>query len=114
MQLKATLTLAWLFQPNAVGVGVTVCVTDGAARSSFATTEPPPVLPTRSVAEDVNVWPPVSTVWLALAGVGPLATPEPVSVADQLTETGEVLFQPAAFGAGETAPVTVGAVLSSV
>src|SRR3954453_22114985 len=86
---------------------------NGSARSSLTTTEPLPVLPTRSVAEEVRGWPAVSSVWLALAGAGPLATPAPVSVADQLTETGAVLFQPAAFEAGETAPVTAGLVLSS-
>jgi hypothetical protein len=46
------------------------------------------------------------------AGVGPVFTPEPASVAVQLTVT-LVLFQPAPFGAGVCDPVTVGAVPST-
>src|SRR5205807_362100 len=47
----------------------------------------------------------------AVAGVGPLPTPDPASAAVQVTVT-SLLFQPAAFGAGDSVALTVGPVLS--
>jgi hypothetical protein len=54
----------------------------------------------------------VLLVTLSLDGVGPLAMPEPASVAVQAIVT-SALFQPAAFPGGDVAPVTEGGVLSS-
>ena len=80
--------------------------------SSFTVTEPVPLLPSRSVAVDVFVTPAVLALTESDSGVGPLATPEPASVALQAMPT-LPLFQPAALGVGATAPVTTGAALSS-
>jgi hypothetical protein len=85
----------------------------GAALSTRTVTDPGrPTLPRRSVAVEVRVTMPLA-VTLADAGVGPLATPDPASVAVHVTVV-SVLFQPAAFGAGESAAVTAGPVLSTV
>jgi hypothetical protein len=65
-----------------------------------------------SVADAVRTTLAVSAVTESLAGVGPLATPEPASVADHVTPT-SALCQPATLAAGETAPLTCGPVLSS-
>src|SRR5205814_833075 len=60
----------------------------------------------------VFVTPAVLALTESDSGVGPLATPEPASVALQAMPT-LPLFQPAALGVGATAPVTTGAALSS-
>ena len=57
--------------------------------------------------------PVVLVVCESLAGFGPVATPEPESLALQAIAT-LLLFQPAAFGAGDRVPVTTGAVPSTV
>jgi hypothetical protein len=111
-QVKLAVT-AVLFQPLAFGTGDRLPVINGGDLSTLTVTEPLPVLPSRSVAVDVNVVPAVLPDCDALAGVGPVAKPEPASVADHVTVTLE-LFQPAALGAGLTLAVTVGPVLSSV
>src|SRR3954451_7223433 len=102
-----------LFQPLAFPNGEREPVMPGALLSSLTATEPPPTLPTRSVAVDVFVAPVVFAVCESVAGDGPEVTPEPESVADQMIDT-LALFQPAAFAAGDTAPVTTGPVLSLV
>jgi hypothetical protein len=109
-QVKETVT-SLLFQPLPFAAGLRAPVIVGADLSSFTVTEPFPTLPSRSVAVDVLVTPAVFEVCESVPGVGPDATPEPASVADQVIETLE-LFQPAAFGEGATTPVTTGAVLS--
>jgi hypothetical protein len=76
------------------------------------TTEPLPEFPSRSLAVADFVTPDVFPVTESVAGVGPLATPEPESLADHVIETFE-LRQPAAFAAGVMLDaVTVGPVLS--
>jgi hypothetical protein len=65
------------------------------------------------VADEVFVTPAVFAVTESLAGVGPDATPEPLSLADQVMETLS-LRQPAAFAAGVADAVTCGPVLSSL
>jgi hypothetical protein len=109
--VKATVT-SELFQPNAFAAGLRLPVIVGVILSSFTVTEPVPALPRRSVAEDVFVTPVVFDDCESPAGVGPLATPEPPpSFADHVIAT-LLLFHPAAFGAGESAAVTAGPVLS--
>src|SRR5436190_1362661 len=110
-QLKPTVTSV-LFQPLTFAAGLRVPVMPGADLSSFTVTEPVPLLPSRSVAVDVFVTPAVLALTESDSGVGPLATPEPASVALQAMPT-LPLFQPAALGVGATAPVTTGAALSS-
>jgi hypothetical protein len=110
-QVKATETLL-LFHPNGVEAGESACVIVGAVLSSLTTTEPVPVLPTRSLAVADFVTPIVLLATVSLDGVGPLAMPEPESVAVQAIVT-SALFQPAAFRGGDVAPVTDGSVLSS-
>jgi hypothetical protein len=110
-QLNDTVTSV-LFQPFAFAAGLLEPVIVGAFLSSFRVTEPLPTFPSRSVAVDVLVTPAVGVICESVAGVGPEATPEPTSVADQAIET-FALFQPAAFAAGETVAVTAGPVLSS-
>src|ERR671936_194386 len=73
----------------------------GLTLSILIVTDPLPVKPSRSVADAVFTVPFVFGETLSLAGVGPDATPEPTSLADQLMVT-LLLFQPAAFGAGDT------------
>ena len=111
-QVNETVTFV-LFQPKAFGAGASECPTVGACLSSLTVTEPLPVLPRRSAAVELNTVPVAAVFEFSVfdAGVGPDAMPEPASVADHVTDT-LLLFQPAAFGAGETAPVTVGPVLS--
>src|SRR5437870_5071659 len=111
LQLNETVT-SLLFQPLALAAGLRLPAIVGACLSSLTVTEPLPTLPTRSVAVDVWV---VVPFWFSdsVAGVGPLATPEPASVALQVTVT-LALFQPAALAAGVSAAVTVGPVLSRV
>jgi len=111
-QAKLTVTFV-LFQPFAFGAGFRVAVIDGASLSSLMLIDPFPTLPTRSVAVEVLLALGVETVWLSAAGVGPLATPDPASTADQVIETSP-LNQAAALAVGETAAVTVGPVLSTV
>jgi hypothetical protein len=85
----------------------------GFTLSSFTTTEPFPTLPSLSVAVEANVFASVFPDCESVAGVGPLATPEPdPSFADQVILTWLLLFHPAAFAAGESDAVTVGPVLS--
>jgi len=108
-QAKLTTTFA-LFHPLTLAAGLRLPEIDGLFLSSLTTTEPDPELPSASVAEDVLVTV-VFEVTLSEAGVGPLATPEPLSVAVQVIET-FALFQPAPFGDGDTAAVTTGPVLS--
>jgi hypothetical protein len=113
LQTKLTATSV-LFQPAAFGLGETEAWMVGATLSSLTTTEPLPLLPSWSVAVAVFVTPAVLPFWLSVAGLGPLATPDPEpSDALQVIVT-LLLFQPAALGAGERLPVTVGPVLSSV
>lgn len=109
-QLKPTVT-SLLFQPFALAAGDRSPVIVGAVLSSLIVIEPDPELPRRSVAVDVLVTPAVLDVCESVAGVGPVATPDPASVADHVTETFES-FQPAPLGVGESAPVTTGPVLS--
>src|SRR6266511_427548 len=109
-QVKLTVT-AVLFHPLAFAAGLRPPAIVGAVLSSLTATEPLAVLPSRSVALDVLVTAAVLAVTLSVAGVGPLATPAPTSVALQVIVT-LALVQPAAFGAGESAAVTVGPVLS--
>jgi hypothetical protein len=110
-QLKAAVTSV-LFHPLAFAAGDRPPVIDGAALSSLTTADPVPVFPRRSVAVAVFVVPAVLAETLSFAGVGPLATPLPLSAALQMIET-LLWSQPAAFGRGERTPVTVGPVLSS-
>ena len=111
-QVKLTVTLV-LFQPFEFAAGLRLAVRDGASLSSLIAIEPLPTLPTRSVAVEVWMVLGVETVWLSVAGVGPVPTPEPASVADQVIVT-SWLNQAAALGLGDTAAVTVGPVLSTV
>src|SRR4051812_8298771 len=92
-QVKPTVTLV-LFQPLTLGAGLRVALIEGAVLSSLTVTEPEPLLPSRSVAVALLLTPFVSSVTLAVAGVGPLPTPDPpVSVALQVMVT-TLLFQP--------------------
>jgi len=100
-----------LFQPFAFAAGEREPLIKGGILSSLTVTLPVPVFPNRSVAIDVRLAPVVFEFCELVDGVGPDPTPEALSLADQLTDT-LLLFQPAAFGAGETAPVTTGPVLS--
>src|SRR5688500_14093293 len=109
--VKPTVTFV-LFQPAAFGAGLRVASMDGAVLSSFTATEPFPTFPTLSVAVAVFVTPAVFAVWLSVAGVGPVLTPEPASAVVQSTVT-SLLFHPAPFGAGLSAPLTTGPVLSA-
>jgi hypothetical protein len=111
-QVKDTVTSV-LFQPLAFAGGALLPTIEGMVLSSLTVTEPLPTLPSLSVAVAVFDTPAVSTATESVAGVGPLATPEPASVADQAMLT-LLLFQPAAFGAGLTAAVSVGPVLSTM
>ena len=101
-----------LFQPNAFAAGLPLPAIVGFVLSSLIGTLPVPVFPSRSVAVAVFVVPSVSAVTVSVAGVGPLATPEPASVADQVIVT-SLLRHPPALSAGETVGVTTGPVLSS-
>src|SRR5947209_6696195 len=111
VQVKLTVTLV-LFQPFALAAGVRLPLMVGLVVSRLTGTVPVPVLPRASVAVADLVTTP-SVVTLSVAGVGPLVTPDPASVAFQVIVTAP-LFHPPAFGAGERVPVTVGPVLSSV
>jgi hypothetical protein len=82
LQMKPTVT-SWLYQ----GVGSASDEMIGATLSSLIVTEPLPVLPRRSVAVDVFTVASVFPDCESVAGAGPLATPEPASVADQVIET---------------------------
>jgi hypothetical protein len=75
-------------------------------------TEPVAELPTRSVAVEVLVAMPFEVSWLE-AGDGPVATPEPASVAVQVRSV-LALFQPFPLAAGLRDGVTTGPVLSDV
>jgi hypothetical protein len=112
LQVKDTVTSV-LFQPLAFAAGLRLPVMVGPPLSSFTVTDPFPTFPNLSVAAEVSVTPNAVVFAFSdwVAGVGPLATPEPASVALQVMDTLE-LFQPAAFGAGDSAAVTVGPVLS--
>src|ERR1051326_283967 len=111
---QVKLTVSWvLFQPFAFRGGLALPLMVGGVLSSLTVTEPVPELPSLSVAVDVMVVPVVFADWLSLAGVGPLPTPEPASVALQVIAT-LLLFHPAVLGAGLSAAVTVGPVLSRV
>jgi hypothetical protein len=100
-----------LFHPDAFGAGLRVPVIVGAVLSSLTVTEPFPTLPRRSLAVEVIVTPVVLAVCESEAGVGPEPTPDPASVADHVIVM-LLLFQPAAFAAGESAAATSGPVLS--
>jgi hypothetical protein len=101
-----------LFQPCPLGAGARLALIEGASLSSLITTEPFPALPRRSDAAADFVTPVVFEVTLSVAGVGPLATPEPESLADHVIVTFESR-QPAAFAAGVMLDaVTLGPVLS--
>ncbi len=112
-QVKLTVT-SLLFQPLPFAAGERLPVMVGAVLSSLTVTEPVPLLPTRSAAVAVFSAVP-SAVTLSVAGVGPLAIPEPpaLSVALQVMET-SVRYHPAVLvgAADERLPVTVGPVLS--
>jgi hypothetical protein len=110
--VKLTVTLP-LFQPFAFGAGLREALMDGGVLSSLTVTDPLPAFPTLSVAVDVFATPPagVFVCTASVAGVGPEAMPDPASVADHVIAT-SLLFQPAAFGVGDTAAVTVGPTLS--
>src|SRR5437870_9974720 len=110
-QEKLTVT-AVLFQPLLFGPGLRLAEIVGGCVSSFTVAEPFAELPSTSVACAVRVVVPLLET-LLVDGVR-LATPTPASLALQLIETGAVLFQPAAFGAGLTTPLTSGPVLSAV
>lgn len=98
--VKLTVTFV-LFQPAPLAAGERDPLIDGAVLSSFTVTDPLPELPRRSLAVAVLMTPALFAETLSVAGVGPEATPEPASLADQAIET-LLLFQPAAFGPGET------------
>jgi len=94
--------------------GAGVAVVTGGVLSSLTVTETVVVSPAMFVAVQVKVVPAVSAVTVLLVQPDDETTLEPGdgSVTLQLTVTGEVLFQPAAFGAGLTAGTTTGGVLS--
>ncbi len=103
-----------LLHPSALAAGLREPLIVGTVLSSLTVTEPLPALPSRSVAVEACVVP-VTGVLLfceSVAGVGPPPTPDPASLAAQAIPT-LPLFQPAAFGAGDSAAVTTGPVLSS-
>src|SRR3954469_4514340 len=100
-----------LFQPSPLGCGLRDALMVGLVLSSLTVTEPDPRLPRWSVAVAVFVSPAVLLVTESVAGVGPLPTPEPRSLADHVRST-LFLLQPAALAAGESAAVTTGPVLS--
>src|SRR5215204_3960652 len=101
-----------LFQPFVFAAGVREPVIVGAPLSSLTVTEPFPTFPSLSVAVAVFAMPGVFCCCESAAGVGPDATPDPPSVADQAMLT-LLLFHPAALAAGETAAVKTGPALSS-
>src|SRR5437016_14551382 len=82
-------------------------VTVGGVLSSFTATDVLAVLPAISIAVPAMIWlaPSVETVW----GEGQFSIPDVESLHVKVT-VGFVLFQPAAFGAGETTAVMVGEV----
>jgi hypothetical protein len=84
----------------------------GSILSSLTVTDPDAELPRRSVAVEVRAIPAVSTVTESLEGVGPLAIPDPASMAAQVMPT-FVRFHPLAFGSGVSVPLTIGPELSS-
>ncbi len=112
--VNATVT-SELFHVNELGAGLREALMLGGVLSSFTTSDPLPSLPTRSVAVEVFVTPSagVSELTLSLAGVGPVAMPEPPSVAVQAIAV-SALRQPNAFAAGVPTPVTVGGPLSTM
>src|SRR5258708_7282387 len=103
-----------LFQPAVLGAGVTVGTITGGDGSSFTVTETVAVNPAILVAEQVKVVPAVSadTVLLVQPVVEVTLEPGEGSVTLQLTVTGELVFQPAPFGAGLTVGTMTGGVLS--
>ncbi len=111
-QAKPTVTSV-LFHPATFAAGLRLGLIDGAVLSSLTVTEPVPTLPSLSEAVAVLTTAAASVVTVSVAGVGPESTPEPASVADHVRPT-LALFQPAAFGAGVSAAVTTGPVLSRV
>ena len=102
-----------LFQPKLFAGTLRLPVIVGGILSSRTVTDPLWTLPRLSIAVDDLVTPLelVFACWLSLLGVGPLATPEPASLAFQLMVTFE-LFQPAPLAGGDSVAVTVGPVLS--
>ena len=82
----------------------------GAFLSIRTVTEPVPTLPSRSDPVEVRVTVPFP-LSVEDAGVGALVTPDALSVEVQATAV-LVLFQPAVLGAGVSAAVTTGPVLS--
>src|SRR5439155_14126947 len=108
VQVKLTVTSV-LFQPFAFGCGDRVRVIPGAVLSKLMIAAVEATLPARSLAVPLIDWfaPSVTT----LTGEVTFATPERVSVAENVTVTSE-LFHPFAFAAGDCAAVSTGGVLS--
>src|ERR1700687_1965301 len=94
--------------------GAGVAVVTGGVVSSLTVTETVLVSPAMFVAVQVKVVPAVGAVTLLVVQPDDEVMLEPGegSVTLQLTVTGEVLFQPAAFGAGLTVGTMTGGVLS--
>jgi hypothetical protein len=111
--LQVSVTLV-SFQPAALGAGARVWVITGGVVSSLTVTETVVDNPAILVAVQVKVVPAVSVVTLLV--VQPvedvMLEPGVGSLTLQLTVTGEVVFHPAALGAGLMVGVTTGGVLS--
>ncbi len=99
-----------LFQPAALAAGDKVAVIVGGVLSIFSVTLVVALFPAASVAvpEMICVAPSVVTV----CGPGQLTTADVASLQANVTVT-LLLFQPAAFGAGEAVAVIVGGALST-
>ena len=108
-QVKLTVTLE-LFQPAALGAGETAAAIVGGVLSILSVTLVEVLFPAASVAvpETTCLAPSVVIV----CGARQLTTGEVASPQTNVTVT-FVLFQPAAFGAGETVAVIVGRSLST-
>src|SRR6266545_5462862 len=111
-QVKRTVT-APPYQPSALGARSGAPLIDGAVLSSITVTWSVPRLPARSLAWPSTGWPGVSRVtsWSGVTEVGSTPEPRSSSTAAKWTVV-SARFQPAAFGAGLTRWVTVGAMLS--
>src|SRR5207302_5255903 len=101
VHVKLTATLV-LFQPWALADGVLLPVMTGFVVSILMLTETELLRPAPLVAEQVRAVPAVSVVKFDAVQPEELAMPDSGSVTLQVTETGVVLFQPAALGEGLT------------